>query len=94
MHKQARSSDCISFIETFVEAMGMVLEEFYLLSSQYHKRRLAAYQRRLAALQRRLATLQRCLVLLQRRLAAHQQSLATLQPSEKLGKHAIGTGYA
>ena len=38
--------------------MGMVLEEFYLLSSQYHKRRLAAYQRRLAALQQRLATLQ------------------------------------
>lgn len=73
MHKQARTSDCISFIETFVLAMGMVLEEFYPLSSQYHKRRLAAYQRRIAAHQRRLAAYQR-------RLAAYQWHIAALQP--------------
>lgn len=66
MHKQARTSDCISFIETFVLAMGMVLEEFYPLSSQYHKRRLAAYQRRLAAYQWHIA--------------AYQWHIAALQP--------------
>lgn len=58
MHKQARTSDCISFIETFVLAMGMVLEEFYPLSSQYHKRRLAAYQWHIAAYQWHIAALQ------------------------------------
>lgn len=73
MHKQARSSYCISFIETFVKAMGMVLEEFYLLSSQYHKRRLAAYQRRLAAYQRHIAAYQR-------HIAAYQWHIAALQP--------------
>ena len=68
--KQDGSSECLSFLQTFVLAISMVLEEFYLLSSQYHKRRIATFQRRIAAFQRRIAALQRRIAALQRHIAA------------------------